>query len=167
MTKSRRANILAWHSVTYLPWCGDGRMASRLQPVLRRWKPRQTAKTPPGSGNVLPTKTNVYTVINEPTWPCNCDSAGVRRTKWVRIPCELVWSSGKAILGQTSDWVRFCCPFSSTLWFMDTAWSWLCLSTINETLKWLTPLPIFMQNHSGSDSVVLGIYSFSPPPSTS
>ena len=31
--------------------------------------------------------------------------------------------------------------------------------TINETLKWLSPLPILMQNHSGGDSVALGIAS--------
>ena len=34
--------------------------------------------------------------------------------------------------------------------------------TVNETLKWLSSLPISVQGHSGGDSVALGIVSLFP-----
>ena len=37
------------------------------------------------------------------------------------------------------------------------------LPTINETFKWLTSLPILLQNHSGGDSVAIGLVSFLLP----
>ena len=36
--------------------------------------------------------------------------------------------------------------------------------TINETLKWLSLLPILMQESSGGDSVAIGMYNSPPPP---
>ena len=63
--------------------------------------------------------------------------------------CEPVWPSGKAlgtmVSGRTSVRYRFGTPFSSKrLWFVDTV-LWLCLSLPTETLKWLSSLPILMQ----------------------
>ena len=46
---------------------------------------------------------------------------------------------------------------------MDTVLFTLTLSTY-ETLKGLSSLPIFMQNHSGEDSTELGIVTPPPPP---
>ena len=44
------------------------------------------------------------------------------------------------------------------LWFrVDTASVVTLPLTINETLKWLSALPILMQDHFGGDSVVLSI----------
>ena len=36
--------------------------------------------------------------------------------------------------------------------------------TIDGTLKWLTLLPILMQDYSGGDSVALGMDPLPPPP---
>ena len=49
-------------------------------------------------------------------------------------------------------------------WCMDTA-KCKFVPTMREVLKWLTPLPPLMQNHSGGDSVALGIdHPPFPPP---
>ena len=49
--------------------------------------------------------------------------------------------------------IRFGSPFSSLqnccLWTLSRDFA----HTINETLKWLAQLPIWMRNHSGGDSV--------------
>ena len=53
------------------------------------------------------------------------------------------------ISGRTTVRIRFACPFSShRLWFVDTVFInfFVTLSiTINETLAWLSSLPILMQ----------------------
>ena len=61
---------------------------------------------------------------------------------------ESVWPSGRAVcwqaLRRTAVRYRFSSPFSSKgLWFVD---SFVALYiTVNETLKWLSSLPILMQ----------------------
>ena len=55
------------------------------------------------------------------------------------------------------------------LWFMDTAMRGLCPQhQVSEVLKWLTPLPILTQTHTGADSALFW-YSFplSPSPGSS
>ena len=62
---------------------------------------------------------------------------------------ESVWLSGKAMILLWQLYLQ-------KLWFMDIIFVILTL-TVNETLKRLSSLPTVMQNHSGGDSVVLGI----------
>ena len=51
----------------------------------------------------------------------------------------------RLVSGRTSVRYRFGCPLSSErLWFVDTV-LWLCPSLPTETLKWLSSLPILMQ----------------------
>ena len=52
----------------------------------------------------------------------------------------------RLVSGRTSVWYRFGSPFSSErLWFSVDTVSWLCPSFPTETLKWLSSLPILMQ----------------------
>ena len=48
----------------------------------------------------------------------------------------------------------------TALEFVCGLWTLSCVFIVNETLKWLLMLPIFMQDHSGGDSVALGILYF-------
>ena len=70
------------------------------------------------------------------------------------VASELVWPSGKA-LGWEAEGPRFD-PLRLSFLFKNCGlWTLSCdfAHTINETLKWLTQLPILMPNHSGGDSV--------------
>ena len=57
---------------------------------------------------------------------------------------EQVWPSGKLVSRGTSVRIRFCSPFSSEVVVCGHCLLTLSL-TINETLKWLSSLPILMQ----------------------
>ena len=60
----------------------------------------------------------------------------------------------------TSVRIRFGSPFSASKVVVCGHCLIVTLSlTINETLEWLSPLPILMQSHSGGDSVAIGMYS--------
>ena len=68
------------------------------------------------------------------------------------------WSSGKGVRlvsRRTLGRFRFGCPFG-LLKYCDL-WALSCdfAPHNNETLKWFSSLPIFMQNHSGGDIVLL------------
>ena len=87
---------------------------------------------------------------------------------WITTPTasrnrhgEPVWPSGKA-LGWSAEGPRF--DSASALLFLQKVevcgYCLVTLSlTINKTLKQLSLLPLLMQNHSGGDSVALGIVS--------
>ena len=76
-------------------------------------------------------------------------------------------AGGKALVGgRTSVRYRFGSPFSSKrLWFVDTV-LWLCPSLPTETLKWLSSLPILMQESfwwwQCIDRYIISL--FPPPP---
>ena len=57
---------------------------------------------------------------------------------------EPVWPSGKLVSGRTSVRYRFGSPFSSKVVVCGHVLVTLSL-TVNETLKWLSSLPILMQ----------------------
>ena len=67
---------------------------------------------------------------------------------------EQVWPSGKALCW-SAEGLRFDSLRLSFLFKNCCLWTLSCdfAHTINETLKWLTQLPTFMQSHSGGDSV--------------
>ena len=72
----------------------------------------------------------------------------------------------RLVSGRTSVRHRFGSPFTSKkLWFVDAV-LWLCPSLPTETLKWLSSLPILMQESfwwwQCSDSII----SLFPPPHT-
>ena len=86
---------------------------------------------------------NVWYVLR---WPCRRDVK-----KWTRCSSQFVSRFGLAVRryrlvsGRTSVRYRFGSPFSSKrLWFVDAV-LWLCPSLPTETLKWLSSLPILMQ----------------------
>ena len=74
----------------------------------------------------------------------------------VKWTCEPVWPSGKA-LGWEAEGPRFDPLRLSFLFSSKIVVYGHCLVTLPtqlmKTLKWLTQLPILMQNHSGGDSV--------------
>ena len=87
----------------------------------------------------------------------------------VRFPVscsEPVWRSGKALVRLVSRGtsVGFKFRLSSLFKSCGRLWTPSCgLSfTVNETLKSLSPLPTLMHNHSGGDSLVIGIVSLLP-----
>ena len=61
-----------------------------------------------------------------------------------RTACEPVWPSGKAVSGGASVRFRFSSPFSSKVVVCGHGLVTLSL-TFNEMLKWLSLLPILMQ----------------------
>ena len=68
-----------------------------------------------------------------------------------------------------SIWFCFISPLSSKVvaWLgVWHCWSVTLLLYSEWNIRWLTPLPISMQNHSGNNSVVPGRVSPPPPPST-
>ena len=85
------------------------------------------------------------------------------------LRCEPVWPSGKGVRlvsRRASARFRFVSPLSSKrLWFVDTV-LWLCPSLPTETLKWLSLLPILMQESfwwwQCSDRYIISL--FPPPP---
>ena len=92
------------------------------------------------------------------------------------LASEPVWPSGKALgwywSRRTSVRHRFGSPFSSErLWFVNTV-LWLCPSRPTETLKWLSSLPILMQESfwwwQCSDRYVIFLFPYLhtpfPPP---
>ena len=80
---------------------------------------------------------------------------------------EPVWPSGKVLFRLVSGRLQFDSPlrfsfrFKSCGFSMDTV-LWFRSSQINETLKWLSSLPIFRQKSFWS--VALGIAPDHPPP---
>ena len=70
--------------------------------------------------------------------------------------CEPVWPGGKA--GKQKDLGSN--PLLLSFLFKRCGLLTLAsdfVHRINETLKWLSSLPILMQSHSGGDSVAVGI----------
>ena len=74
----------------------------------------------------------------------------VHTASYGRWPGELVWPSGKALAGKQRDVGSN--PFRLSFLFKGVVVCGHCLLTssltINETLKWLSPLPILMQESS-------------------
>ena len=76
--------------------------------------------------------------------------------------CFVVIISVRLVSGRTSVRYRFGSPFSSKrLWFLDTV-LWLCPSLPTETLKWLSSLPILMQESfwwwQSSDRYIISLF---------
>ena len=88
----------------------------------------------------------------------------VHTASYGRWPGELVWHSGKALAGKQRDVGSN--PLRLSFLFKGVVVCGHCLLTssltINETLKWLSPLPILLQNHCGGDSGALVTASLFP-----
>ena len=86
--------------------------------------------------------------------------------------CHFIWSHiCRVHVGEQMMWGLFFLFKSCGLWNLVLMWPFLCVLdfnvtlplTMNETLKWLSLLPILMQNHSGCDCVALSIVPPPPP----
>ena len=73
------------------------------------------------------------TICGEPAWPSGNEGAG-------------------SVSRQTSVWFDFSSPLSSNVVVCGHCPVTLSV-TVNDTVRWFTSLPIWMQNHSGGDSV--------------